>query len=257
MEKIKNVSKILFWPLLLGIIQIVIFVISFFFYTNIKSKEILNKTKLNEYINSKGFNLDLLEFMQSNIFIILISISFTLIFIYYLYKYYKKSNEIKKINTPLIPIIINSITLSLLLNLVLPSKETNIDFSLYLLITTSILGPVIEELIYRGLIYNYLKINTKKSIIITTIIFSIVHLNIIKMIYAFIIGLYLIYLQKKYQNIKLPIISHITMNSFIYILFPLIFNFSEIFKLILIILLTIYIIFTIIKTKTSIKYIFL
>ena len=256
MEKIKNVSKILFWPILLGIIQIIIFVISFFFFINIKSNEFTGN-KLNDYINSNNFNMDLLNFMSTNIYIIILSLLLNCIFIIYLYKYYKKIVKMKTNKITYKPIIINSIVICLLLNLILPNKQNNVDFSIYLLITTSLLGPVVEELIFRGLIYNKLTINNKKSKILTTILFSLIHLNIIKIIYSFFIGLYFIYLQEKYQNIKTPIISHITMNSFIYLIFPYIFNLSDNIKIILIILLIIYTIFTIIKSKICIKHIFL
>lgn len=82
------------------------------------------------------------------------------------------------------------------------------------IIRTGILGPIIEELIFRGIIYNKLKLkhDNKKSILITTIVFTLSHFNIIQMIYAFIIGILLIYVYNKYNNLKAPIILHITSN---------------------------------------------
>lgn len=93
------------------------------------------------------------------------------------------------------------------------------------LISSGIIGPILEELLFRGIVYNKLLTfnNHKKACIITSIMFSIMHFpNIITMIYTLILSFIMIYLYDKYKSLHAPIIFHIaintTMNIFIYIL---------------------------------------
>ena len=91
------------------------------------------------------------------------------------------------------------------------SGSTNI---LIAIISTGIIGPIIEEYMIRGIMYNEFKqkYSTMKSIIITTIIFSLLHFNLVQMIYALVLGFILIYMYEKTNNIKTPLILHMTSN---------------------------------------------
>ncbi|MCI5677433.1 MAG: type II CAAX endopeptidase family protein [Candidatus Faecisoma sp.] len=91
------------------------------------------------------------------------------------------------------------------------SGSTNI---LIAIISTGIIGPIIEEYMIRGIMYNELKqkYSIMKSIIITTIIFSLLHFNLVQMIYALVLGFILIYMYEKTNNIKAPLILHMTSN---------------------------------------------
>ena len=62
--------------------------------------------------------------------------------------------------------------------------------------------------------YNELKqkYSIMKSIVITTIIFSLLHFNLVQMIYALVLGFILIYMYEKTNNIKAPLILHMTSN---------------------------------------------
>ena len=53
---------------------------------------------------------------------------------------------------------------------------------------------------------------TKIAVILTSIIFSLFHSNIIDAIYAFIVSFILIYVYEKYKTIKAPFIVHIVSN---------------------------------------------
>lgn len=83
------------------------------------------------------------------------------------------------------------------------------------IISTGIIGPIIEEYMIRGIMYNELKQKypIMKSILITTIIFALLHFNLVQIIYAFILGFILIYMYEKTNNIKIPIIIHMTSNT--------------------------------------------
>ena len=84
------------------------------------------------------------------------------------------------------------------------------------IVTSGLLGPILEELLYRGIVYNkLLTFNShKKACIITSIMFSIMHFpNIITMIYTFILSFIMIYLYDKYKTLHAPIIFHIAINT--------------------------------------------
>ena len=123
---------------------------------------------------------------------------------------------------------------------------------LYNIIPIGILGPIIEEYIFRGVIFNKLKtFNSKKtSIIITTLIFSIMHFELSQIIYTLIVGYYLIYLYSETNNIKTSIIGHIIINMSTLLLVPLILNTNIYIELgiLILIILSLYQIFSI-KTK--------
>ena len=99
-------------------------------------------------------------------------------------------------------------------------KISSIPFIITLL-SSGILGPIIEELLFRGIAYNKLLTfnNHKKACIITSIMFSLMHFpNIITMIYTFILSFIMIYLYDKYKSLHAPIIFHIAINSTILVL---------------------------------------
>ena len=88
-----------------------------------------------------------------------------------------------------------------------------------LIISSGIVGPILEELLFRGIVYNDLKkFNmVKQSMILCTIIFAIFHGSISQIIYAYIIGYVLIYLYKYTNNLIYPITFHIISNTIVVI----------------------------------------
>ncbi len=79
-----------------------------------------------------------------------------------------------------------------------------------------ILGPIVEEMAFRGLIYKRLKhiCSYKAAAIISAALFGVFHGNWIQAPYAFIIGLLAVFLYEKYKSIVAPIIFHMTSNMF-------------------------------------------
>ncbi len=77
-----------------------------------------------------------------------------------------------------------------------------------------ILGPITEEIIYRGLIYKRIKgySDVVVGIYISSIIFGIVHFNLVQGLYALALGVILCYVYEKYKTIFAPIILHISAN---------------------------------------------
>ena len=64
----------------------------------------------------------------------------------------------------------------------------------------------------------------KTAIILTTLIFSIMHFELSQIIYTLIVGYFLTYLYSKTNNLKTSIISHITINTATILLIPLVLN---------------------------------
>ena len=105
------------------------------------------------------------------------------------------------------------------------------------LLTSGIGGPILEELVFRGIVYNQLKSFNKPmtAIILTSLIFGLIHNSIINAVYAFGVSFILIYLYEKYKTIKAPILMHIFLNSTIILLLPLILKDYLVFNLYLLI----------------------
>ena len=78
-----------------------------------------------------------------------------------------------------------------------------------------IVGPVLEELLFRGVVYNRIKMmsNNVIAIILSAVIFGAFHMNWVQGIYAGMLGICLAYVYGKYKNIIAPIIVHVFCNS--------------------------------------------
>lgn len=75
--------------------------------------------------------------------------------------------------------------------------------------------PIVEELIFRGMILKYFRLNysLKSSIILSSVIFGILHGGILRVPIAFVIGLLLAYILFWTEDIVYPILVHIMINS--------------------------------------------
>lgn len=83
-----------------------------------------------------------------------------------------------------------------------------------LLIAGGIIGPVCEEIIFRGIILKgFLKsYSPKKAIVYSALIFGVIHLMPLQVISAFFAGLVLGYIYYKTKSLWLPIIIHVLNN---------------------------------------------
>ena len=111
------------------------------------------------------------------------------------------------------------ISLSCFLNMLIflihkqPQITTNISL-LILFISSGIIGPIYEEILFRYILLNRLKKfnSTTKSIIINYLIFALIHINPIKICYTFILGIILNLTYQKHNNIIAPILIHTSAN---------------------------------------------
>ncbi len=82
------------------------------------------------------------------------------------------------------------------------------------IIAVGIMAPVLEEVIFRGLIFNQLEKNTNVYFALTAqaLLFGIVHLNVIQGAYAFVLGLLMGLSFLWSRSLLLPISIHMGMN---------------------------------------------
>ncbi len=87
---------------------------------------------------------------------------------------------------------------------------------LFSIIYVCIMGPIMEEIITRGLIFYEFKESTNSliAIILQAIFFGIMHLNMVQGIYAFILGITYGIFREKFNSLIITIVCHIAHNSF-------------------------------------------
>lgn len=178
------------------ILSYIIIIISSCFYT------LLGYNDLTFFINNKC------------IYILLVYYIITTIYLY-------KKNKIKEINLSLksyLPLISLGISIAIIYNMILlkiiPSNFNNAKSLILLNISSGIIGPIFEEIVFRYIFFNKLKrkYQSPKAILINSIIFALIHLQPTKIIYAFIIGIILNIYYEKYKSIKAPILIHMAAN---------------------------------------------
>jgi uncharacterized protein len=94
--------------------------------------------------------------------------------------------------------------------------------SLYLIITmilSTVTGPIAEEFIFRGLLLNRLikKTNMWGGILISSVLFSVSHMDFDILIGTFLFGIIASLLYLKTKNLMVPILLHMLHNSIVFI----------------------------------------
>lgn len=92
--------------------------------------------------------------------------------------------------------------------------NTSILLAVYLAV--ALLAPISEELIYRGLIYRRLRdyLDVKWAMVMSALIFGLIHGNMVQFVFAFLIGLALAAVYERYKTIWAPIAAHMAVNLF-------------------------------------------
>lgn len=85
------------------------------------------------------------------------------------------------------------------------------------IICAGILIPIAEEILFRGLIFNRIKCqyNFAAGLLISSVLFGIYHGNIVQGIYATLLGIFLGFAYHKTKSILIPIIIHMSSNTFV------------------------------------------
>ncbi len=99
-----------------------------------------------------------------------------------------------------------------------------------IIIAVGIIVPIVEELCFRGIVFNRLKRDLAlwPAVVIQAVIFGVAHLNIVQGLYAAFLGMIFGLLYYKFKNILVPIVAHIAVNSSNFVM-PYIFNSEEAF----------------------------
>lgn len=84
------------------------------------------------------------------------------------------------------------------------------------LICLGILIPICEELVFRGLLFKRLRSqgNFLQAALYSSLVFGLLHVNLVQMLYGFLLGIMLAYVYEKFGSVKAPIVAHISMNIF-------------------------------------------
>ena len=82
------------------------------------------------------------------------------------------------------------------------------------LISSGIATPVLEELVFRGITYGRLRNLCSKTvaILLSALIFALVHFNIVQLVYAFLIGIVLAMLMEQAGHMYVAVVGHMTAN---------------------------------------------
>jgi len=83
-----------------------------------------------------------------------------------------------------------------------------------------IVTPIAEELLFRGIIYNYLKrfVNIRIAFFVAAALFGFYHMNTVQGVYGFIMGLIIAYAYEYFGDFKAPVAVHMISNIISYCL---------------------------------------
>ena len=82
------------------------------------------------------------------------------------------------------------------------------------LLCLGILVPISEELVFRGMMFKRMREQSGfgQAAFLSSLVFAILHGNMVQMLYAFATGMILCYVYEKYGSVKAPAVGHIVMN---------------------------------------------
>lgn len=93
--------------------------------------------------------------------------------------------------------------------------QSTADMSFWIMVVaTAILAPIVEELVFRGLVYTRCKelLGVVPATIISAACFGLVHGNLVQFVYAGILGVFLCIFYEKGRSVWVPIICHMSVN---------------------------------------------
>ncbi len=86
-----------------------------------------------------------------------------------------------------------------------------------MIIVSSIIGPILEEIIFRKIIFGslYKRFNFVISALISSVIFGLAHMELAHLLLYSAMGLTFAFLYVKTKRILVPIFAHVSMNTFV------------------------------------------
>ena len=122
------------------------------------------------------------------------------------------------------------------------------------ILSTAVIGPILEELVFRGIIYNNLKksFSIKNALLILSLMFAVYHFNLVQGLYAFLFSIIITYYYEKTDNFLVPMFIHIVGNLAISLVYPYLLQLDFIYiQLVLILLIVVNIISVILLNKKN------
>ena len=82
------------------------------------------------------------------------------------------------------------------------------------------ISPIAEELLFRGVIYGYLRrfMDIKLAIALSALIFGVYHMNYVQGVYGFLIGCLMAYAYEYFGEFKMAVFVHVASNVLAYCL---------------------------------------
>lgn len=82
------------------------------------------------------------------------------------------------------------------------------------LLCLGVLVPISEELVFRGMMFKRMREQSgfMHAAFFSSLVFAILHGNMVQMLYAFATGMMLSYVYEKYGSVKAPAAAHVVMN---------------------------------------------
>lgn len=77
-----------------------------------------------------------------------------------------------------------------------------------------IFACIVEELSHRGVVYLRMKHywGRKNAMIFSALVFGIYHFNVVQGVYAFVLGLFFVWVYERYDSLWAPIVAHMSAN---------------------------------------------
>jgi membrane protease YdiL (CAAX protease family) len=232
--KFQYIAGIIYPPVLYTFIQMLITVVGTWYYSIQYSKHVKNVTAMQAYGFAENVNAYILE--HSYVMSAWAAFFGCIVFLYIFYKDCKRNQQkflneqLKEVKTyrlgyPIVFAIAGNLGLSRLMSL-LPKSASMTQYQessqalmsgslLIQLLTIAVLVPIVEEVIYRGLVYkrSLRYLTPRQAMVFSALVFGIFHFNVIQGVYAFILGLAFAYVYHKYQNLNYCILMHAFANG--------------------------------------------
>ena len=111
---------------------------------------------------------------------------------------------------------VNACSMIAFQNLLDDSLQAIVNKPVEALVVVAILPAIIEEFLFRGMIYRGIanKSNKKIAIIISALLFAFLHMNFNQMCYAFVMGLIFAFVIYLTDNLTISILLHMLFNAF-------------------------------------------
>jgi uncharacterized protein len=84
-----------------------------------------------------------------------------------------------------------------------------------MVVLTVVVAPVVEELLFRGCLYRFLKAKLSMAVALglSGLLFALLHYNLLSLVPLFILGVVLAYAYERTGSIKVPILIHAIFNA--------------------------------------------